>query len=347
MTASFHGSISIGDLVRAAAEMRATEPDSIVAIARALGLGVTFGLRDTAPGERPLVAPPSTLPSLPGAELPLPEPSPLPTPTPASPGDPPSPAPAGPAASASWKPVEFDLEVSAQPALLPSVDTTTEDEVVEEFPTNDRPLPMPPLFHPGWQASLLAELVATSFPGHRLDVGRLIHLLARGRWPTRLPFLETRLVSFGCQFLIDTATGMEPFAWDRQALWQAARDLVGDDRLVVRFFRDCPSFGVEDPKTFEFAEWKPPLRRCPVVVMTEFGLSVPFDPFSNGTLEDWISFADRVLHYRLPLIFLVPRPRHRIPKSLRRRATVITWDRPTTPGEVRRLRASGVPGMYG
>jgi hypothetical protein len=239
------------------------------------------------------------------------------------------------------------MEVIAQPEGPSSISPIAAFEGVEEFPTNDRSMPMPPLFNPGWQTSLLAELVATSSFGHRLDVGRLLDFLARGRWPSRLPFLKTRLVSFGCQFLIDTGTGMEPFALDRISILKALRDLVGDDRLGLRFFRDCPTFGVEDPETLDFAEWAPPPRRCPIVVITDFGPDVSADAFSDGTLEDWSNFVARVLRHRLPLIFLVPGSRKRVPQPLRRRAAVITWDRETTVGQVRRLRARSASGMNG
>ncbi len=351
MTTDHNCPISIGDLVRACCEMGATDSVSIVGIAAALGIHVTLDTMKTAGDDEPssgpqVLAPPSSVPPTSGSPPSAPEPSPPPLPPPPALPDLPLPTQAEATALPAIKPVEFDLEILGQPERLQSANPIAAYEGAEEFPANDHLMPIPPLFDPDWQSILLSELVATSLPSLRLDVRRMVDLLARGRWPARLPFLATRLASFGCEFLVDTGTGMEPFALDRLLLLKVAREIVGQDRLVVRFFRDCPTFGVEDPETLDMAEWKRPTRRCPIIVITDLGLNAPPDDCPDSTLDDWIAFADRVLRHQCPLTFIVPCPRDRIPRQLRRLAAVITWDRSTTIADVRRFRTRSAPGMH-
>jgi len=346
----FNCAVSIGDLVQACCDLRALDAVSIMQVAAALGIDVKVDIQDAVAdgGSTPkpqAVTSASIEPPHSGAEASSPAPS-LPQ-EPAPPALPDLPFSAQPEATAlaSIEPVEFDMEALEQPERRRLVSPITAYEGIEEFPGSIRSMPMPTLFDPNLQSKLLLEVVATSLPSRRLDVRGLTDLLARGRWPVRLPFLTTRLASLGCQFLVDIGAGMEPFALDHILLLKVVRDIIGSERLVARFFRDCPIFGVEDPETLDVEEWNPPARKCPIIVVTDLGLSAP--PFLSGsTLDDWIAFADRVVGNRSPLTFLVPCPRSRIPKPLCRRATTITWDRPTTIADVRRFRARGTPGGY-
>jgi hypothetical protein len=344
MTIEFTGPVSLGDLVRACHRMQVTKPASIARIAAALGLEIDMdAMVSKSEGQASSTQLPSSTPPSSTPPSSTPPSSALPSSTPPSSALPSSAPPSTPPSETTppvaIEPVKFEVEAEVIDKAPSESRQQTPGYVRFEYPRPAAsPEQLPPLFEPRWQPSLLKELIALILPGRELDIPQMCDTLARCRWPRYLPYITSRLVSRGCQLLVDTGIGMEPFALDWVMLLNSLRSTLGDDRVEPWFFRDCPSFGVEDPETFDSCQWMPPIRRCPVLVVSDLGLMVPAGLFSYSTLNEWIRFAAEVTRFQLPLVFLVPCSRHRVPNQLRNHAAIIQWDRRTTIADVRRSR---------
>ena len=331
----FNGPVSLGDLVRACDGMQATEPALIARIAKALGLEIDVDVmvsrlkRDASSSEPLSPASSSLRRTSPRPSLPTQPPTSVASPRRASPPQSETP---------NIEPVDFEREPIAQPFAAQSGQQLSGSTRFEYFRRPARPDPLLPLFEPRWQPSLIKELITLILPRRELNVPELCNRLAKGEWLRYPPHAKSPLVSLGAQLLIDTGSGMEPFARDRLMLVDSLCTTIGEHRLELRFFQDCPLFGVEDPETLDLVQWAPPSHRCPVLIVSNLGIGVPRTLLSNSTLSDWIRFADRVRRFELPLVFLVPFPRDQAPKQLRRRAAFVTWDRRTTISDVRRAR---------
>ncbi len=310
--------VSHADLIRAIADLAPDDPE------RAREIAVLLGLR-SAPARA--VEGPAEPPSLP------PEP----------PGTPPSfPTDYEHPAAGDRAPAE------AIPAtLIPLAMETAVTEDVQWLhavgPLDQRPpgtareaLPVEPLFEPRWTVGIVFAALTTDVPG-RPDVARAVAVLARGGALGRMPSHPRPSLRRGAQVLIDLGAGMEPFREDQESFVADLRRALGDERVEVLHFADCPSRGAGAPGAARWTAYQPPQSGIPVVFLTDLGLGSTAGEARPG---EWRALLDDIRTEGSPCIAFVPYPRARVPRMLRTAALVVRWDRPTTAGWVRRRRTA-------
>lgn len=70
------------------------------------------------------------------------------------------------------------------------------------------------MFNALWERGVLLEAAGTPRPEGELAIVEAVQLIARGEVWRDLPFEMVQSVSKGCQILVDTGLGMQPFAGD-------------------------------------------------------------------------------------------------------------------------------------
>jgi hypothetical protein len=310
--------VSHADLIRAVADLAPDNPERAREIAVLLGLRSAPARAVEGPAEPP--APP-------------PEPSEVP---PAFPSDSEYPAAAdrGPAQAvpATLVPLAVDTQVTEDVQWLHAVGP------LDQRPpgTAHETLPVEPLFEPRWTVGIVFAALATDVPG-RPDVARAVAVLARGGALDRMPSLPRPSLRRGAQVLIDLGAGMEPFREDQESFVADLRRALGDERVEVLHFADCPSRGAGAPGATGWTAYRPPQGGVPVVFLTDLGLG---STAGEARPREWRAFLDDIHAEGSPCIAFVPYPRARVPRMLRSAVLVVRWDRPTTAGWVRRRRTA-------
>jgi hypothetical protein len=141
---------------------------------------------------------------------------------------------------------------------------------------------------------------------------------------------------------VDLSESMLPFRADLVALVARVRRVLGDDGLSVLRFAESPMAraGAGPGRRPTWKRYEPPPTPRPVLVASDLGLTR--EPDSDLDLDvvdaraDWLEFAQLVRRAGCPLVVLVPYPRSRVPRELRRAMTVVEWDRTTTAAGVAR-----------
>ena len=309
--------VSYADLIRAAAELAPEDPE------RAQEIAVLLGLRSA----------PARVARLPESTAPPQEP----------PGDTPAPPSDAGYATAAHRPAADVVPSRLLPLTEGGQDTGNLQWLRSVEPLDPRPpgqpqeaLAVEPLFEPRWTVGIISAALATDMPG-RPDLVRAVAVMARGRALGRMPSLPRPSLRRGAQVLVDLGAGMEPFRQDQDSFVAALRRVLGEERVEVLHFADCPSRDVGAPGTAEWTGYRPPSSGVPVVLLTDLGLG--FAARGARPLE-WRAFLDGIRAEGSPCIAFVPYPRARVPRLLRTAAVVVRWDRPTTIGWVRRWRTS-------
>jgi hypothetical protein len=199
-------------------------------------------------------------------------------------------------------------------------------------------LAVEPLFEPRWTVGIIFAALATDVAG-RPDLTRAVDVMASGSALGRMPSFPRPSLRRGAQVLVDLGAGMEPFRRDQESFVAVLRRALGDERVEVLHFADCPSRDVGVPGAAEWAAYRAPQSGIPVVLLTDLGLG---SAATEARPTEWRAFLDGIRAEGSPCIAFVPYPPERVPRLLRTAALVVRWDRPTTAGWVRRWRA-GVP----
>lgn len=308
--------VSPADLIKAVAELAPDDPERARAIAALLGLGSASALAD-APSDQTVPrpeAPEVTQASAAMSGYSLPDygavagvvPSRL---IPLGGAEPAT-------GSAQWL-------LAASPLDPPSSGQAGETLAVES------------LFEPRWTAGIIAAALATDIAGGP-DLTRAVAMMARGLALGVMPSIPRPSLRRGAQVLVDLGAGMEPFRGDQESFVTVLGRTLGDDRVEVLYFEDCPGRGAGTPGAAEWTAYRAPRSGVPVVLLTDLGLG----PAAGAARpREWRAFFDEVHAAGSPCIAFVPYPPERVPRLLRADVLVIRWDRPTTARWVTQRRA--------
>jgi hypothetical protein len=315
--------IHLGDLARALGRLQPADAATLTAIASLLGYSVieTYA----APLRGPVLSTPSR-------ETIAPAPSPPRKPPPES-----SEQHAPPPRRSSTR--------SLTPRTPP--DTIRRSESIlkgDALPSQEaaagRLAPAASLFKPDTVRSIVFFALGTIAYEAEIDVEALTRVLSfQEPWNGEIPCLPRSTLRRGVQVLIDRRPAMSPFYGDQNALFDVIRSVVGEHGSTVGIFRSSPEevilTGLSQARRF-----RPPPPGTPVLILSDLGIGNA--RASNAVpAEAWSEFIRRVGKAGSPVVAFVPYPPTRWPASLMRTCVVIQWDRPTTPGQVRKRLGLG------
>jgi hypothetical protein len=205
----------------------------------------------------------------------------------------------------------------------------------------DEPVPIEPLFAPGWTRAILFAALAHVDRRGPVDVERTVELLCRSEPLTRLPRRTRFHLKNDLQLLIDVNRTMAPFVQDQLALVSAVGRLVSAQNVERLLFSACPTRGAGRAGEWPWGEYVPPKHPGTLVlVLTDLGMSRAAPGVENADADEWLRFAGMIRRDGCQLVTLVPFPRRRVPASLKGAMAVVPWDRTTTVGMIRKIRLS-------
>jgi hypothetical protein len=190
--------------------------------------------------------------------------------------------------------------------------------------------PVAPLFRRSLSRALLSAAAAAWLDLGEIDILRILQAVLRIEPLTALPRRLVPSLARGLQVLLDAGLAMEPYARDVADLAAAMGRLAGTERVELVWFDACPRRGVIYDDPFATKDWRPPPPGVPVLAVSNLGLG----PTRTGTWpaaasRDWELVAQRLVQRRSSLTGVVPFPVERAPRSLRRLARLVQWDRNT------------------
>ena len=196
--------------------------------------------------------------------------------------------------------------------------------------------PTPALFRRVVRRGILSAALSTLVPEGDLDILRILRTLGDGRPLEQLPRLPRATMRRGVQVLLDRSPSMDPFEQDQRDLVKALDDILADDRLEVLYFAASPFHGVGAGTRSTWKAWKPPPKGIPILAVTDLGIGGPMFDEDRPSAGEWLRFTllARILGHRL--IALVPYEALRWPPILARVMSIIHWSERTTAGQVRR-----------
>jgi len=230
------------------------------------------------------------------------------------------------------EPVEFDLERSAAPAEAVALDPAPHPQA-----PGLSPLPFRSLFDALGERGILIEAAGTPCPEGALILQRAVVLIARGEALHDLPVEKIQSTSKGCQILLDTGIGMQPFAKDGRELVRALRRTVGAEHTNVLTFVDCPSGGVMTGR-YEDESYAPPGNGAMVLAISDLCRGGPRSALREAEPEEWLAVATQIRDAGNTLVVLNPYPPARWPAAVARRIPVVHWTAATRAADVRRVR---------
>lgn len=204
-------------------------------------------------------------------------------------------------------------------------------QVAEDRPP---PLPLEPLFQPGWARALLSGALATLGADGPLDLPQLIEWIAQGLPVQRLPMLQQPTLVLGVQLLLDRSDAMIPFHRDQSWLVRQLRQTVGKERVAVLHFSGSPRRGAGLGPRHDWEPYMPPGDGAPVLAVTDLGVGQPLAADTFVDESEWLLFADDLVRAGSPLVILTPYPPRRWPPALARRLLILHWERTTTISHV-------------
>lgn len=236
-----------------------------------------------------------------------------------------------PASSSALRPIGTVEGSTGRPAWIEAPGEVMGSAALE------RPAPPPkPLFGPPSGRAILTAALSTSVAEGEIDIDAIVGTLTEARPVLELPRRLTPTLRRGVQLLVDRGPGMVPFHADQAAFIDAIDDVLSDDRLEVLHFAGCPSRGVGPGPRSDWTDWSAPPPGTPVLAVTDVGLGgSPLDP-DCSTPDEWLRFAHHVRDEGCALFALVPWEASRWPPALTRAMTLLHWSERTTVGEVRR-----------
>jgi hypothetical protein len=200
-----------------------------------------------------------------------------------------------------------------------------------------RPLAASPLFNALWERGVLLEAAGTPRREGELAIIEAVELIARGEGWRDLPFEKIQSVAKGCQILVDTGLGMQPFAGDTRQVVRSFRHAVGAEHIRVLTFVDCPTRGVLS-ETYRDETYRAPDSGATVVAITDLCSGGPRAAIREAQPEAWLAIAKRVRDAAASFIVLNPYPPDRWPASLADRMPIVHWHVATRSADVRRTR---------
>lgn len=217
--------------------------------------------------------------------------------------------------------------------------------VPENEKLNDPP-PIDSLFRPDWTRALLYNALATFDNKGPLDIDRTVELLSRGEPITEYPRLPQLRLGAVVQVLVDTSKSMAPYRADQRGILKDIKRMITELMVKEVYFDSWPlrgkvlysSSGTSNEGGTRRRVYESPGAGNIVLALTDLGSDRLIPGVERATDDEWLTFADRLNKAGCPFVILTPYPQSQIPLALRRSIAVITWDRTTTTGIVRRSR---------
>jgi hypothetical protein len=198
------------------------------------------------------------------------------------------------------------------------------------------PPPTPALFGRVVRRGILSAVVSTLVPEGDFDLARIMHTLVARRPLARLPRLPIPTLRRGIQILIDRADAMSPFRQDQDDLIVALDDILADDRFEVLYFIGAPLRNVGAGPRSAWQAWKAPAAPTPILVVTDLGIGgSPLDE-DRPQQAEWLRFEAAARNHGNLVVALVPYEALRWPPALLRVMSIVHWSERTTVGEIRR-----------
>lgn len=194
--------------------------------------------------------------------------------------------------------------------------------------------PLESLFAPRRVRGILREMAVRATDSGRIDVGALVHTLARGQWPQRLPRQRVTRMGPAVHLLFDAGPDMLPFAADKQQLASVALRILGRDRLRILDFIGTPLAGVRAQRQVRWGALAWPPRGSTLVLVSDFGIG---GHESQANEADWTALRDEARRRGVRSVALLPYAAGRWPAAAARFDTALSWD---LDAGVQRLRRS-------
>lgn len=199
-------------------------------------------------------------------------------------------------------------------------------------------IPVDPLLEPRWATGILTAALATDTRKGPPDLDRLVDELARLRVPAPIPRRKRLSINAGVHVIVDFSEDM--FAVRDDVFWILSKlsRVFGEEHLTVLRCAGRPWTEIGPGPHATWGPYQPPTVRQPVLVITNFGLSVPGAMLDEATPSraEWLTLAMELDRLRCPVIALVPNDVERVPPQLRRYLAVVEWDWTTTAASARR-----------
>ncbi len=194
------------------------------------------------------------------------------------------------------RPVRAEAGELPPPDPMPLAIVEAEPWPLETQGPDTRPLPVP-LLRPGIRRAFLRDAVADWQPTGEIDSGRLVNLVARGRWLRQAPKRQVRRVARSMRLLIDTSEAMTPFLHEANQLSELALAMLGCSPGSVTWTDGAP-----DPESQDLTQpWPAISSGDTVLVISLLGLSE-----GSEAAERWTAFARTATQRGVRLVALVP-----------------------------------------
>ncbi|MCX5117264.1 hypothetical protein OG992_08740 [Micromonospora sp. NBC_00362] len=155
--------------------------------------------------------------------------------------------------------------------------------------------------------------------------------MSKARGIDELPRRRRPTLRFGVEILIDRGPGMQPYARDHEAVIEVVRQLVGPDRMKVRYFEAVPTRGIGSGPARRWRPYTPTPGGIPILLITDFGIGgFAMDQFRAQAAE-WHRFFTMARAAGVDYTALVPYPLARWPRWARSHVHIVQWDRRSRP----------------
>jgi hypothetical protein len=194
------------------------------------------------------------------------------------------------------------------------------------------PPPRPaPLLAPRYAATILHLAIRQMVAEGDIDAASAVRRMSEGRSMDALPRHRRPTLRLGVELLIDRGPGMQPYARDHEAVIEVVRQLVGPDRMAVRYFDAVPTRGVGSGPVRTWRPYAPRPGGAPTLLITDFGIGgFAMDQF-RARAADWRRFFTMTRAASVDCIALVPYPPARWPRWMRSHVHMVQWDRRSRP----------------
>jgi hypothetical protein len=187
--------------------------------------------------------------------------------------------------------------------------------------------PPDPLLLPCWSRTTYMRTLSTTVPEGRLDIARLVDLIARLEVPAEIPRLPWQTMRNGLQVLVDYGDAMMPFREDQRRVLREVQDLTGSSAFFEVFlYRGTPGRWCRPLITPRGATaYELPPAGTPILALTDLGIGAlgagqPYVP-----IEEWLAFAGTAEIAGCPLTAFVPYAPDRWPPLLRGELAIVHW----------------------
>ena len=124
------------------------------------------------------------------------------------------------------------------------------------------------------------------------------------------------------------------FSRDVRQLVREIQNVIGEPRVELRMFADCPSRGAGAPGEKPWPAYRAPASATPILMLTDLGIGA--SPLERATQGEWNRFFTTTNAAACPVYALVPYPSDRWPAALANQISCVMWDPATTVQHVRR-----------